>query len=340
MSYQIFISLRFAEAGREANALKNALEARGISTFLCAVLPGVDISSEIAEALHGCQLAIIMGTKTYGKNTGVGFSTFEELRYIYEQKKPFFLVKMCDRFEEHQTVFRLGNSVSYLEWLPPRPMPGDLISKIVERLASVAGGFSSTEQRNPVYFANLSESGKYDQEHDLKIANQKLDLEVKRPQLLGGQEHKGSPLALALEIAPEIVSAPLRCTQLYFIGEAFGPHRIKVSSDQTGVNREGWKQFLSFRAFPMPKTGTTRFIVGHTHSPPCHRFFIFSDKSEKPDEKFEFLFAFWAFSEAQDDTAHFSVGYHPEPYRHMIKQQNGPLTSGGWKPYLSFYAYT
>jgi parallel beta-helix repeat protein len=155
MSYQIFISLRFAEAGPEANALKSSLEARGISTFLCSVLPGVDISSEIAEALHGCQLAIIMGTKTYGKNTGVGFSTFEELRYIYEQKKPFFLVKMCDRFEELATVFRLGKSVSYLEWLPPCPMPGDLISKIVERLASVASGFSSIEQRNPVYASNL-----------------------------------------------------------------------------------------------------------------------------------------------------------------------------------------
>jgi hypothetical protein len=140
MSYQIFISFRFTEGGNEANALKSALEAKGISTYLCAVLPGGDIPREIIAALHGCQLAIIMGTKTYGTNTGVGYSTFEELRYIHEQKKPFFLVKMCQKFEEQETIFRLGNSISYLEWVCGRPMPEDLVIKILQKLASLTGG--------------------------------------------------------------------------------------------------------------------------------------------------------------------------------------------------------
>jgi hypothetical protein len=60
LSCQIFISLRFAEAGIEANALKTALEARGIFTFLCAVHPGGDIRGEIVNALSSSQLAIIM----------------------------------------------------------------------------------------------------------------------------------------------------------------------------------------------------------------------------------------------------------------------------------------
>jgi WD40 repeat protein len=137
MLYQIFISLRFAEAGPEAEALKQALEARGISTFLCAVHPGGDIAREIVNALHGCQLAIIMGTRTYGKDTGVGYSTFEELRFIKDDRKLFFLVKMCERFEEPETRFRLDSSVSYFQWFPGRPLPEDLVPKILEKLSSI-----------------------------------------------------------------------------------------------------------------------------------------------------------------------------------------------------------
>jgi hypothetical protein len=140
MSYRIFISVRFEEAFTEAEALKTALEARGISTFLCAVHPGGDIAVEIVNALRNCQLAIIMGTITYGKDTGIGYSTFQELRYIHEQRKPFFLVKMCNRFEVEETVFRMGNSVSYFLWLPVCPMPGDLVPKILEKLESATVG--------------------------------------------------------------------------------------------------------------------------------------------------------------------------------------------------------
>jgi hypothetical protein len=50
MSHQIFISLRFAEAGNEANDLKRVLEEMGVSTFLCAVQPGGDIRGEIVNA--------------------------------------------------------------------------------------------------------------------------------------------------------------------------------------------------------------------------------------------------------------------------------------------------
>jgi hypothetical protein len=137
MTYQIFISLRFAEARPEAEALKRALEKRGISTFLCAVQSGEDIKREIVKALHGCQLAIIMGTRTYGKDTGAKFSTFEELRFIINELKPFFLVKMCDRFDEAETRFSLGDSVMYFQWLPDHPIPEDLVPEIVEKLASI-----------------------------------------------------------------------------------------------------------------------------------------------------------------------------------------------------------
>eukprot|EP01040_Poterioochromonas_malhamensis_P008414 gene8414-9102_t len=136
MTYQIFISLRFSEAKREGKILKQALEAKGISTFLCAVDPGGDIKREIVNALNKCHLAIIMGTRTYGQDTRVGFSTFEELRFICKEK-PFFLIKMCDKFEEPETRFSLHHSVSWFPWTPGSPIPKDLISKIIEKLESV-----------------------------------------------------------------------------------------------------------------------------------------------------------------------------------------------------------
>jgi hypothetical protein len=143
-SYKVFISLRFKEAANEANILKSALEAKGISTFLCAVHPGGDIAREIVYALHNCQLAIIMGTKTYGKDTGIGFSTFEELRYIHK-KKPFFLIKMCEIFKEPETAFRLDDSVSYVQWFPGRPLPDGLVTQILKRLASVTAEIPPSE---------------------------------------------------------------------------------------------------------------------------------------------------------------------------------------------------
>eukprot|EP01040_Poterioochromonas_malhamensis_P014918 gene14918-16605_t len=136
MTYQIFLSLRQAEAGKEGKLFKNALEAKGISTFLCAVDPGGGIKREIVNALNECHLAIIMGTQTYGQDTRVGFSTFEELRFICKEK-PFFLIKMCDTFEEPETRFSLPDSVSWFPWTPGSPMPNDLLSKIIAKLESV-----------------------------------------------------------------------------------------------------------------------------------------------------------------------------------------------------------
>jgi hypothetical protein len=77
-----------------------------------------------------------MGTKTYGKDTGAGFSTYEELSYFHK-RKPFFLVKMCEIFEEAETLLRLHEGVSWFPWFSGRPMPTDLVPKIVEKLASI-----------------------------------------------------------------------------------------------------------------------------------------------------------------------------------------------------------
>lgn len=143
----VFISLRFGEAMLEARALQTDLHARGISAFLCDIPEGQDLAGAVITALTYCKLAVILGTKTYGKKTHSGFSTFEELRYIFEENKPFFLVKMCNDFEEHETRFRLTSSISYFSWQPATDaergrLPPGLLDRVIRRLEDVTQGRS------------------------------------------------------------------------------------------------------------------------------------------------------------------------------------------------------
>lgn len=129
----------------EAKALQHALYARGISAFLCDIPEGQDLAGAVIAALTYCRLAVILGTKTYGKKTESGFSTFEELRYIFEEKKPFFLVKMCNEFAEHETRFRLTSSISYFPWQAAteaerKQLAPGLVDRVVKRLEDVTQG--------------------------------------------------------------------------------------------------------------------------------------------------------------------------------------------------------
>jgi hypothetical protein len=145
----------------EANALKTALEQRGKSVFLCDVEPGGDIAKAVINALDQAKLAVILGTKTYGEETTSKFSTYQELRYIIEQNKPFFLVKMCDRFVHRQTLFWLPDTVAYHPWQPKSAAerkwpPADLVEKIVQKLAD---GGSPTKAVAPAVAAASTHSG-------------------------------------------------------------------------------------------------------------------------------------------------------------------------------------
>jgi hypothetical protein len=63
---RVFLSLRFGEAMAEARLLKAELQARGVSTFLCEVPEGGDIMKEIQANIMACELAVVLGSATYG----------------------------------------------------------------------------------------------------------------------------------------------------------------------------------------------------------------------------------------------------------------------------------
>jgi hypothetical protein len=138
MSHRIFISLRFAEAGDAGRSLKEALEACGVPTFLCDIPPGGDIKDAITNALAECDLALALGTKAYGQETTATFSTFQEMEFIIGKQKPFFLVKMCDRFEVARTRFNFPSSISYFPWDGVGKVPDKLLEGIVQKLNTAA----------------------------------------------------------------------------------------------------------------------------------------------------------------------------------------------------------
>lgn len=133
----VFISCRFGEARAEAEHLRGKLVSSGVSAFVCNILPGGDIEDTVIEKLHRCKLAVTLATRTYGQGT-VDFSTKEELRFIKTERKPLFLVKMVEgAYALAWTRFKLPEALSFVQWLPGKKMPAQLVPMIKQKLDEV-----------------------------------------------------------------------------------------------------------------------------------------------------------------------------------------------------------
>lgn len=129
----MFCSLRFAEAHPQALEIQKILrEQHNLNAVIVSTPQGEDIAAQVATLLDAARMVLIFGTETYGKGT-VNFSTKEELQFIMDEKKPFFLIKMCDRFAEPRTRLVLSKAVAYFLWMPNDPMPPNLIPEILAK---------------------------------------------------------------------------------------------------------------------------------------------------------------------------------------------------------------
>jgi hypothetical protein len=113
-AYDIFFSLRLNDSFNEAKELKAMIERTrpDVKCFLPGGNPNVaDLGIIIPTALANAKMAIVIGSKTYGKKTESPFSTFEEMQFILREreKKPMFLLKMCEEWEEPQTRVMIGS---------------------------------------------------------------------------------------------------------------------------------------------------------------------------------------------------------------------------------------
>jgi len=69
-----------------------------------------------------------------------------ELRFVIDEKKPFFLVKMCDRFAVDETRFRLTSNVCHAPWPRGTPMPADFVPQITARLRLLGAGGAAADR--------------------------------------------------------------------------------------------------------------------------------------------------------------------------------------------------
>ena len=137
---EVFISFRFGESHAEALALKAALEARGVKTFLSNVDLGDNLQRVIALALHSCRLVVILCSHTYGTPTNGLFDTGAEMNFVISQKKPYCLVRMIP-FDANwalpEVTMAFPPSIMQSLWLPADPMPADLVDQILTKLTKL-----------------------------------------------------------------------------------------------------------------------------------------------------------------------------------------------------------
>jgi len=128
----VCISCRFDEAVDASVALQRQLQEKGLTVFVGNSAEG------IMHALNACKLTVVMGTASYGMETGAQFGTCQELRYIVSKHKPFFLVKMCHAFVASSTARVLSNtSMQSFFWVPEERaasaiVPPGLVDGIME----------------------------------------------------------------------------------------------------------------------------------------------------------------------------------------------------------------
>jgi hypothetical protein len=137
----VFISLRLNEdEDHAAVKLRDALEAVGISCFLCGgALVGDDIAAEIAGALDACELFVVLGTEGYGMQGDSGFSTRQELQFAVSCNKPIFLIKRCDdAFADPLTRLYLPENMLYQVWRPHTDLPKEIIADIKTKLEAAS----------------------------------------------------------------------------------------------------------------------------------------------------------------------------------------------------------
>lgn len=139
----VFISYRFAEAKTVASKLKSALTHRGIVGIVIDANPGdSSILDTVVNAIDNSSLFVILGTRTYGRKTASLSATRQEMVYALQTRKPLFVVKMCEEYEEHVTRFLLDSSIPYydmIDFSPDDEIPDDLVEKIVNAAWSTFG---------------------------------------------------------------------------------------------------------------------------------------------------------------------------------------------------------
>jgi hypothetical protein len=133
-----FMSLRFGAEHRVlpmAMELRDALVARGGKAKIVNMQAGGDIDTEVFKGIEECGVFIVFGSKHYGEDTGNQACTYFEYKHAFALKKRIVLLRMIpfdQEFAELQARVIFNANMLVIPWLVGRPMPADLVDKILE----------------------------------------------------------------------------------------------------------------------------------------------------------------------------------------------------------------
>ena len=98
------------------------------------------VSRSLAGYFNSTTLAVILATRTYGRQTNGLFCTSAEMNFIIgNDRKPYYLVRMIpfgEDWEEPHTTMAFPASIMFKLWLPGTGMPDDIVDEITASHAS------------------------------------------------------------------------------------------------------------------------------------------------------------------------------------------------------------
>lgn len=150
----IFISLRVKDKltmpMAVAFALRDQLRALGHSVVLIDAKNGDDVFHMVTEAIVRAALVLIIGSEDYGEKTQCGFSSYQELKFVWNAGRPFFVLQLCENFKQPAALFTIGNGAIFSHRYRPvltatneldPPLPPSLVPEIQEAHRKVLSGF-------------------------------------------------------------------------------------------------------------------------------------------------------------------------------------------------------
>lgn len=98
--HHLMLSGRFStpEMVSYIRSVRDALEDRGVPTFMVDVSVGQGFHAPTMEGLYGMKAMVAFCSEDYGAQTGAGYETYRELLYAHQKKIPIIPVQLADAF--------------------------------------------------------------------------------------------------------------------------------------------------------------------------------------------------------------------------------------------------
>lgn len=171
-------------------AVKERLEELGEKAFMVDAKPGQSFAEQTLEGLGHARALVAFCTEDYGQKTGVGYETFVELQYAYENQLPIVPLKLSEVYPpeppephgrlQNKLVFKRGLVYIEDQYMEAPKMVARKIASSLTQGQERAAGYPKSEERK--------EGRKEDCQHDMQKLNVHMCFLYNGPKKHGDQE--------------------------------------------------------------------------------------------------------------------------------------------------------